>query len=111
MEDDLLLLAQQTVLNGDYKSAKDQFESLIQSDSDNPSAWYGLGVTIHSLGEIDDAIAAFETSYKLNKNHAATAANLAFLYDGKDDSRSSEFAQIALKLGLENEQIRELVLD
>tara|TARA_Y100000739_G_scaffold229944_1_gene247678 strand:+ start:1010 stop:2506 length:1497 start_codon:yes stop_codon:yes gene_type:complete len=111
MEDDLLLLAQQTVLDGDYKLAKEQFESLIESDSDNSSAWYGLGVTIHSLGEIDDAIVAFETSYKLNKNHAATAANLAFLYAGKDDYRSSEFAQLALELGLENEQIRELVLD
>jgi tetratricopeptide (TPR) repeat protein len=109
--EDLLLLAQQSVLNGDYGTAKEQFQSIIQSGSDNSSAWYGLGVTHHSLGETDDAISAFETSYKFNKTHAATVANLAFLYVGIDDSRSSEFAQIALELGLENQQLKELIKD
>ena len=109
--EDLLLSAQQSVLNGDYGTAKEQFQSIIKSDSDNSSAWYGLGVTHHSLGENDDAISAFETSYKFNKTHAATVANLAFLYVGIDDSRSSELAQIALQLGLENEQLQDLIQD
>ena len=109
--EDLLLLAQQSVLNGDYGTAKEQFQSIIKSDSDNSSAWYGLGVTHHSLGENDDAISAFETSYKFNKTHAATVANLAFLYVGIDDSRSSELAQIALQLGLENQQLQDLIQD
>ena len=109
--EDLLLSAQQSVLNGDYGTAKEKFQSIIKSDSDNSSAWYGLGVTHHSLGENDDAISAFETSYKFNKTHAATVANLAFLYVGIDDSRSSELAQIALQLGLENEQLQDLIQD
>ena len=109
--EDLLLSAQQSVLNGDYGTAKELFQSIIKSDSDNSSAWYGLGVTHHSLGENDDAISAFETSYKFNKTHAATVANLAFLYVGIDDSRSSELAQIALQLGLENEQLQDLIQD
>ena len=109
--EDLLLSAQQSVLNGDYGTAKELFQSIIKSDSDNSSAWYGLGVTHHSLGENDDAISAFETSYKFNKTHAATVANLAFLYVGIDDSRSSELAQIALQLGLENQQLQDLIQD
>ena len=74
----MLLLAQQSVLNRDYGTAKEQFQSIIQSDSDNSSAWYGLGVTHYSLGETDDAISAFENSYKFNKTHVYTFAKVTF---------------------------------
>ncbi|MEK9909917.1 MAG: hypothetical protein VW498_06090, partial [Candidatus Thalassarchaeaceae archaeon] len=72
--------AQRFAMSGDYISAKSEYEQIIGSESDNSAAWYGLGVSNHAVGDIEGAIVAFERAFLINRFHAPTAANLAFLF-------------------------------
>ena len=101
--------AQQFVTSGEYASAKSEYENLIDSESDNSAAWYGLGVVNHALGDIDAAIVAFERAFLINRFHAPTAANLAFLFSQRDSSSAAKYAAAAVDLGLDNEQLQALV--
>ena len=101
--------AQQFVISGDYASAKSEYENLIDSESDNSAAWYGLGVVNHTLGDIEAAIVAFERAFLINRFHAPTAANLAFLFSQRDSSSAAKYAAAAVDLGLDNEQLQALV--
>ena len=101
--------AQQFVTSGEYASAKSEYENLIDSESDNSAAWYGLGVVNHALGDIDAAIVALERAFLINIFHAPTAANLAFLFSQRDSSLAAKYAAAAVELGLDNEQLQALV--
>ncbi len=101
--------AQQFVTSGEYASAKSEYENIIDSESDNSAAWYGLGVVNHTLGDIDAAIVAFERAFLINRFHAPTAANLAFLLSQRDSSLAAKYAAAAVDLGLDNEQLQALV--
>lgn len=101
--------AQLFVTNGDYVSAKSEYENLIDSESDNSAAWYGLGVVNHTLGDIDAAIVAFERAFLINRFHAPTAANLAFLFSQRDSSLAAKYAAAAVDLGLDNDQLQDLL--
>ena len=100
--------AQQFVTSGDYASAKSEYENLIDSESNNSAAWYGLGVVNHTLGDIDAAIVAFERAFLINRFHAPTAANLAFLFTQRDSSLATKYAAAAIELGLDNAQLHAL---
>ena len=91
--------AQQLLTSGDYASAKSEYENLIDSESNNPAAWYGLGVVNHTLGDIEASIVAFERAFLINRFHAPTAANLAFLFSQRDSSLASKYATAAVALG------------
>ena len=93
--------AQQFVTSGEYASAKSEYEILIDSESDNSAAWYGLGVVNHTLGDIEAAIVAFERAFLINRFHAPTAANLAFLFSQRDSSLAAKYAAAAVDLGLD----------
>ena len=101
--------AQEFVTSGDYASAKSEYENLIDSQSDNSAAWYGLGVVNHTLGDIDAAIVAFERAFLINRFHAPTAANLAFLFSQRDSSLAAKYAAAAVDLGLDNDQLQNLL--
>ncbi len=101
--------AQQFVTSGEYASAKSEYENIIDSESDNSAAWYGLGVVNHTLGDIDAAIVAFERAFLINRFHAPTAANLAFLLSQRDSYLAAKYAAAAVDLGLDNEQLQALV--
>ena len=100
--------AQQFVTSGDYVSAKTEYENLIDSESDNSAAWYGLGVVNHNLGDIEAAIVAFERAFLINRFHAPTAANLAFLFSQRDSSLAAKYATAAVALGLNNDELHAL---
>ena len=100
--------AQQFVISGDYASAKSEYENLIDSESDNSAAWYGLGVVNHTLGDIEAAIVAFERAFLINRFHAPTAANLAFLFSQRDSSLAAKYAAAAVDLGLESDLLHAL---
>ena len=100
--------AQQFVTSGDYVSAKTEYENLIDSESDNSAAWYGLGVVNHNLGDIEAAIVAFERAFLINRFHAPTAANLAFLFSQRDSALAAKYAIAAVDLGLDNDQLHAL---
>jgi len=100
--------AKEFVTSGDYVSAKSEYENLIDSESDNSAAWYGLGVVNHTLGDIEAAIVAFERAFLINRFHAPTAANLAFLFSERDSSLATKYAAAAVELGLESDQLHAL---
>ena len=100
--------AQQFVTSGDYTSAKSEYEQIIGSESDNSAAWYGLGVSNHAVGDIDGAIVAFERAFLINRFHAPTAANLAFLLSQRDSDLAAKYAKAAIEQGLSNDELQAL---
>ena len=80
--------ALQFVTIGDYESANSEYGLIIDSEPDNSAAWYGMGVVEHARGDISAAINAFERAFLLNRHHAPTSANLAFLFAERDAERS-----------------------
>ena len=105
MSSEIFTRAQQSVANGDYASAKTDYEILIEEESNNSAAWYGLGVVNHALGDTEAAIVSFERAFLINRFHAPTAANLAFLFSERDLKLASKYATAAKDLGLSNEQL------
>ena len=100
--------AQQFVTSGDYTSAKSEYEQIIGSESDNSAAWYGLGVSNHAVGDIEGAIVAFERAFLINRFHAPTAANLAFLLSQRDSDQAAKYAKAAIEQGLSNDELQAL---
>ena len=106
MSIDAFAQAERFVTSGDYGSAKSEYERIIGSDSDNSAAWYGLGVVNHAVGDVDAAIVAFERAFLINRFHAPTAANLAFLYSQRDSKQASKYAKAAIEQGLTNDELQ-----
>jgi tetratricopeptide (TPR) repeat protein len=100
--------AQQFVTVGDYESAKSEYGLIIDSEPDNSAAWYGMGVVEHARGNISAAINAFERAFLLNRHHAPTSANLAFLFAERDAEEAAKYAKAAIDLGLENDNLEDL---
>ena len=100
--------AQQFVTVGDYESAKSEYCLIIDSEPDNSAAWYGMGVVEHARGDIYAAINAFERAFLLNRHHAPTSANLAFLFAERDPGEAAKYAKAAIDLGLENDNLEDL---
>ncbi len=105
-----LAIANALVLDGEFLNAKEVYEECISSESDNSAAWYGLGVVNHHLRDEDAAIVAFERAFLLNRFHAPTAANLAVLYQDRDEESAVRYAMAARELGIENEILNAIVL-
>lgn len=108
MSIDAFRQAQRFVTSGDYGSAKSEYERIIGSDSDNSAAWYGLGVVNHAVGDFEAAIVAFERAFLINRFHAPTAANLAFLFSQRDSDQASKYAKAAIEQGLSNDELQTL---
>ena len=100
--------AQQFVTIGDYESANSEYGLIIDSEPDNSAAWYGMGVVEHARGDISAAINAFERAFLLNRHHAPTSANLAFLFAERDAEEAAKYAKVAIDLGLENDNLEAL---
>ena len=100
--------AQQFVTIGDYESANSEYGQIIDSEPDNSAAWYGMGVVEHARGDIPAAINAFERAFLLNRHHAPTSANLAFLFAERDAEEAAKYAKVAIDLGLENDNLEAL---
>ena len=98
--------AERFVTSGDYGSAKSEYERIIGSESDNSAAWYGLGVVNHAVGDVEAAIVAFERAFLINRFHAPTAANLAFLFSQRDSDQASKYAKAAIEQGLSNDELQ-----
>ena len=62
--------------NGDYESAIDVYLSIVESDVDNATAWYCLGVIYHNNEQLELSLEAFQNSNEIFPNHEPTIANL-----------------------------------
>ena len=96
------------VKEGALLEAHEAYQSIVEEEPENSAAWYGLGVISNKLGFHDSAIEYLEHSFRLNKNHAPTVANLAILYSGSEPEKANSFAQLALDLGLDDGRLHEL---
>jgi len=79
-----------------YPEALMAYDSIIDKDGENATAWYCKGVTHAYLDSNDAAIEAFENVNNIIPNHAPTMANLSALLEEVDSERASDYAKIAL---------------
>ena len=100
--------ANELVRGNKLREAKEAFDGILEREPENFAAWYGLGVTANLLNENSASIFAFEKVLEFNQYHAPSAANLAFLYSEINLEKSKKFAIIALELGLDSNELREL---
>jgi len=100
--------ANELVRGNKLREAKEAFDGILEREPENFAAWYGLGVTANLLNENSASIFAFEKVLEFNQYHAPSAANLAFLYSEINLEKSKKFAKIALELGLDSNELREL---
>ena len=96
------------VKKGALHEAHEAYQSIVEEEPENSAAWYGLGIISNKLGFHDAAIEYLEHSFRLNKNHAPTVANLAILYSRSESEKANSFAQLALDLGLDDGRLHEL---
>ena len=119
--DQILFLLQK----GDYLNAKKQLLMLIANNPGNVQGWNLLGIVSHRLGEMDDAIQAFQKSseidpenfdsynnqgvlfLELGKNHdALNALQHALRIEKSNASAWCNLAQVQGRLGKTEEAIR-----
>ncbi len=56
-----------------WAEAAQAYEAVVKDESDNPQAWYRLGLSRHSLGKFESAIEAFQKCVALKGNNQAFA--------------------------------------
>ena len=59
-----------------YKEAAEAFRAITQKDPKNAKAWFELGYSLHSIGQIDEAIPAHEKAAEFPDYRAAALYNL-----------------------------------
>lgn len=80
-----------------YVESAEIYSKITNSDNNCVAAWYGLGISKAKLGELGDAIRAFEQAHRINPDYGATNANLAFLLEKRDPERAANFAKMAME--------------
>jgi tetratricopeptide (TPR) repeat protein len=80
-----------------YIEAAEIYSKITNSDTNYAAAWYGLGISKAKLGNLDEAIRAFEQAHRINPDYGATNANLAFLLEKIDPERAANFARMAME--------------
>jgi tetratricopeptide (TPR) repeat protein len=66
---------------GDLGQAEQTYLQVLQLDTEQPDAWYLLGVVCHVQGRLAEAVAHYERSLALRPAHADTQNNLGAAYD------------------------------
>lgn len=62
---------------GDYLGAAEIYQSILETDSENISAWFNLGVVCRAMEEWEAAKNCFTEALNLDNSHAAAANNLS----------------------------------
>lgn len=76
--------------NQDYQAALDAYLQVTQSDPNNVEATYNAGNALAQLGEIDQAIAAYDQVLSQNPDHQDAAANKALLEKLKEQQQQQD---------------------
>ena len=67
--------------SGNLEQAEQAYLHALELDSNQPDAWYLLGVVCHVQGRLSEAVAHYKRSILLRPNHAETQNNLGAAYD------------------------------
>ena len=89
-------LAAELAGSGNDAGAIDAYNSALDIDPENATAWYCLGVIYSRVNSLDDAVKAFEKSNMILPNHPPTLANLAYLLSESNPSIASQYARSAI---------------
>lgn len=82
-----------------FEEAAKAFEEVTKDDPNNGRAWYFMGMSLHSLGKYEQAIAAFEKNVAIAKNPSAMY-NIACGYSRLNQAdKSFEWLEKALTNG------------
>jgi tetratricopeptide (TPR) repeat protein len=96
---------------GDLARAEQTYLQVLGLDTEQPDAWYLLGVVCHVQGRLAEAVSHYERSLALRHDHADTQNNLGAAYDvlGRTDEAigcfreavrlNPDFADAAYSLG------------
>jgi tetratricopeptide (TPR) repeat protein len=90
---------------GEYHSAKESFESAEDSGVLRPELLHSYGVTLVMLGQLDEAIRAFERALELSPENESTRKNL----DLAKKHAESGFAIDKIVLGFDHVQLAQPV--
>ena len=82
--------------SGDMLTSSKLYTNATELDPESDAAWYGLGVVQTTRGKPEEAITAFENSYRINPNHGPTIANLAVLLENLNPERAAKLATEAI---------------
>ena len=94
--------------SGDMLISSKLYTDATELDPDSDAAWYGLGVVQTTRGMPEEAIIAFENSYRINPNHGPTIANLAVLLENLNPKRAAKLATEAIVILGEIPQLIEI---
>jgi Ca-activated chloride channel family protein len=76
--------------NQDYQAALESYSKIAQADPSNLDATYNAGNALAQLGEIDQAIAAYEQVLSQNPDYSDAAANKALLEKLKEQQEQQQ---------------------
>jgi Ca-activated chloride channel family protein len=76
--------------NKDYQAALESFAQVESTDKSYKDATYNAGNALAQLGEIDQAIAAYENVLKLQPDHEEALANKALLERVQDQQKQQQ---------------------
>ena len=77
----------------------EHFEAALRLRPDFGPAHNDLGVTLHQLGRVPEAIAHYTAAIKINPNHADAQFNLGLaLYQTGHGNEAREHVEIAVRL-------------
>lgn len=79
--------------NKDYQAALESFAQVESTDKGYTDATYNVGNALAQLGEIDQAIAAYDKVLKLQPDHKEALANKALLEKLKDQQEQEQQKQ------------------
>jgi len=74
---------------GDYQQALELYQSLASSKED-AELFYNMGNTLAKLGQLDEAIKAYDQALKQQPNHADAIANKALLENIQSEQQSNQ---------------------
>ena len=82
--------------SGEFSKAILTYLDALKMDENNATAWFCLGVLYSKTGSVKDAVEAFMKCDENYPDHPPTLANLAYLLEGSEPERASDFAKRAL---------------
>ncbi len=60
--------AHQHRIDGDYESARQLYQQVIDTDKDCAEAWWGVGLTLMNLGEFEESVECLEKAVEIEPN-------------------------------------------
>ena len=102
--------ALQVYASGGNDEAISNFESIVQIDPDDSSAWYYLGNLYRKTSRFDDAIRAYKRSIETDDTQLNAYVNLYSTYQQKNDLENGiKTLELAVKKYPQNKGLIELL--